>query len=139
MGDSMFDNDSTPPRFATELLRRCTDPAQLEEVTGDLFEIYQRERFRMGRRRAAVSYWVQVMSIALRYLLKAAREPRSLFGWQVYPFRVSTIVLASLVLLQFPDDSFVGYLLVLALMPELLVVVTLIPAAVRRLQRSMRE
>jgi hypothetical protein len=75
MGDSMFDNDSTPPRFATELLRRCTDPAQLEEVTGDLFEIYQRERFRMGRRRAAVSYWVQVMSIALRYLLKAAREP----------------------------------------------------------------
>lgn len=139
MGDSMFDNDSTPPGFATELLRRCTDPAQREEVTGDLFEIYQRERFRVGRRRAAASYWVQVMSIALRYLLKAAREPRSLFGWQVYPLRVSTVALAALVLLQSPDDSLVGYLLVLAILPELLIVVSLIPAVLRRLQRAMRE
>jgi hypothetical protein len=139
MGDSTFDNDSTPPRFATELLRRCSDPAQLEEVTGDLFEIYQRERFRVGRRRAAASYCVQVMSIALRYVFKAAREPRSLFGWEVYPLRVSTVALAALVLLRSPDNSLVGYLLVLALFPELLVAVTLVPAVLRRLQRAIRE
>jgi hypothetical protein len=138
VGDSM-DNNSTPPRFATELLRCCSDPAQLEEVAGDLFEIYQRERLRVGRRRAAANYWVQVASVALRYTLKAARKPRSVFGWQVYPVRVITVALAALVLLRSPDDSLARYLLVLAFLPELVLAVTSVPAALRRLWRARQE
>lgn len=139
MDDSTLDNDATPPRFATELLRRCSDPARIEEVSGDLFEIYQRERLRVGRRRAAARYWVQVASIAVRYALKVTRQPRALFGWQVYPLRVIAVALAVLALLRSPGDSLVGYLLVLALLPELLVVMTLIAAAFRRLRRAGRE
>lgn len=138
MDDSALDNDSTPPRSATELLRRCSDPAQLEEITGDLFEIYQRERARVGRRRAAISYWLQVASIALRYVLKAARKARTLFGWQVYPLRVITVALAVLVFLRSPDESAIGYLLVFALLPELLLVAALMPSALRRLRRASR-
>lgn len=137
MGDSTFDDDSIPPRCATELLRRCSDSEQREEVTGDLFEIYQRERLRVGRRRAATRYWVQVASIVLRYVLKAAGKPRSLLGWQVYPLRVVTVALAALVFLRSPAESPVGYLLLLALalLPELLLVGTLAAKAMRRLRR----
>lgn len=139
MGDSRFDDDSMPPHFATELLRRCSDSAQFEEVAGDLFEIYQHERLRVGGRRAAARYWGQVASIALRYVLKAARKPRSLFGWQLYPLRVVTVALAALALLKSPDESFVRYVLVLAFLPELVLVVPLIHDALRRLRRAGRE
>jgi hypothetical protein len=120
-------------------LRRCSDSAQLEEVTGDLFEIYQHERLRMGRRRAAARYWVQVASIALRYVLKAARKPRSLFGWQLYPLRVVTVALVALAFVQSSDESLVRYVLILAFLPELILVVPLIHDALRRLRRAGRE
>jgi hypothetical protein len=82
---------------------------------------------------------VQVASVALRYVLKAARKPRLLFGWQLYPLRLVTVALAALVFLRSSDESYVGYLLVLALLPELLLVVNLIPEAWRRLRRVGRE
>lgn len=138
MGDSTFDDDALPPRFATQLLQRCSDPAQREEVTGDLFEIYQRERLRVGRRRAAAKYWLQVASIGMRYVSKAARKPRSLLGFQLYPLRVAAVAFAALVFLRSTDESFATYLLVLALLPELLAL-TFIPEALRRLRRARRE
>jgi hypothetical protein len=139
MGDSRFDDDSMPPHFATEILRRCSDSAQFEEVAGDLCEIYEHERLRVGRRRAAARYWVQVTSIALRYVLKTARQPRSLFGWQLYPLRVVTVAIVSLAFLKSPDETFVRYLLVLAFLPELVLVVPVIRDALRRLRRAGRE
>lgn len=75
----------------------------------------------------------------MRYVLKVARKPRSLFGWQFYPLRVITVALAAIAFLQSSDESFVRYVLILVFLPELVVVVPLIHDALRRRRRVGRE
>lgn len=68
-----------PPRRAVALARRCLSPRnadRLIEALDDEYEVFQRPR--VGRRRANLWYWGQVLRSILPLLLSGRRSGRSL-------------------------------------------------------------
>ena len=57
-----------PPRFATSLLRVCCMRAYLEEIEGDLHELFMRRAARLGVARARRCYALEVGGVCLRQL-----------------------------------------------------------------------
>jgi hypothetical protein len=55
---------SNPPRLATSLLRICCTRAQLEEIEGDLYELFTRRAARLGIARARRRYVLDVSAFA---------------------------------------------------------------------------
>jgi hypothetical protein len=62
---------SDPPRLATWLVRRCCVEGQLEELEGDLLELYERRVRCDGRAHAAARYWRDALGACVRH-----RRPR---------------------------------------------------------------
>jgi putative ABC transport system permease protein len=65
---------NTPPRLADYLLEWFCAPHLLEEVQGDLYERYQRDRQRVGLNRANRRYLLNVLRFLRPFALK--RKPR---------------------------------------------------------------
>ena len=54
-------SDHLPPHFATRFLRWYCHPELLDEVEGDLYELFQRRVETQGLRRAQLGYWLNVL------------------------------------------------------------------------------
>jgi hypothetical protein len=68
---------SQPPRAATVLLKMCCSPAYLEDIEGDLHELFLRRAGRIGVARARRAYLLDVASVCVRQLaVRAAAGPR---------------------------------------------------------------
>ncbi|HKU39604.1 MAG TPA: permease prefix domain 2-containing transporter [Polyangiales bacterium] len=65
-----------PPRLAKSLLRICCTRAYLEEIEGDLHELFTRRAERQGLARARRRYALDVASVCVRQL--SARVVRAL-------------------------------------------------------------
>jgi hypothetical protein len=72
----MSNRASQPPRLAIALLKACCSPERLEEIEGDLCELFVRQTAREGVARARRRYIIEVCSISMRQL--SARACRGL-------------------------------------------------------------
>ncbi len=63
-----------PPRWATRLLERFCAPHLLEEMRGDLEELYQERLDALGRREAARRYVRDVLSLVRPFVLKRKKD-----------------------------------------------------------------
>jgi hypothetical protein len=57
-----------PPRLATSLLRVCCTRERLEEIEGDLYELFTRRVARLGSKRARQHYALDVGGVCIRQL-----------------------------------------------------------------------
>ncbi|CCH52448.1 Macrolide export ATP-binding/permease protein macB [Fibrisoma limi BUZ 3] len=60
----------TPPRFAQRLLRWFCAPHRLDELEGDLDELFQQRAQEVGLRRARWRYWRDVLSLMRPFVIK---------------------------------------------------------------------
>lgn len=56
-----------PPRLAEQLLRWYCEKAQIDDLQGDIEELFFRDRNRHGAFRAAIKYWLRVISLISSY------------------------------------------------------------------------
>lgn len=70
-------NASTPPRLATWLLSRASGVALIEDLEGDMYELYQKDFVRLSPRAAACKYWFRVLSVMVSYALRRRRVQAS--------------------------------------------------------------
>jgi predicted permease len=59
--NNRHENSNSPPRLATRFLRWYCHPDLLDEVEGDLHELFQRRVEAYGLRRAQLRYWLNVL------------------------------------------------------------------------------
>ncbi|HTF21381.1 MAG TPA: ABC transporter permease [Chryseolinea sp.] len=67
-------NPHNPPRFATKVLRWFSGTAMIEDLEGDLLELYGKDRMRFGRWRASLTYWMRVISVIASYALRRRKR-----------------------------------------------------------------
>jgi putative ABC transport system permease protein len=92
-----------PPRFATALLKACCSPERLEEIEGDLCELFMRRTAREGIASARRRYTVDVCSISLRQLAVRGRRAlhRPVVGAvEIYPLRAVACVAFAIALMS---------------------------------------
>lgn len=95
----MTDQRSEPPRFATSLLRVCCRQAHLEEIEGDLYELFTRRVARVGLERARRRYTLDVAGVCFRQvrarvLVALARTRRDRrIGWVIVLLLATAFVL----------------------------------------------
>ncbi|MEO1254165.1 MAG: ABC transporter permease [Bacteroidota bacterium] len=70
-------NNTTPPIFAEKLLKWFAGKADLEDIQGDLDEVYALNREQQGKLRADIAYWKQVLSLLFSYGLKKRKRSAS--------------------------------------------------------------
>jgi putative ABC transport system permease protein len=88
-----------PPRLPRALLRHALPDDTRDVVDGDLHELYVARRTASGAAAAAIWYWLETLSFAMRFSLdRFARAIRSLFGGDATPstldLRLGTRMLA---------------------------------------------
>lgn len=64
----------SPPRFASRILSWFSGPAMIEDLEGDLLEMYLKDRQRFTRGRASLRYWSRVISIIVSYALRRRKH-----------------------------------------------------------------
>ena len=100
MSSSDPEETSSPPLWAKRLLRRCCSRERLEEIEGDLHELYQSRRRTGDSKRADGWYAREAVALSVRQLLRrswrAAASPRRLGALEVYPLRAATTTLVLL-------------------------------------------
>ena len=97
-----------PPRFATALLKACCSPERLEEIEGDLCELFARHTTQVGAAQARRRYALDVCSVCLRQLAVRGRRAlrRSVGGAvEVYPLRVMACLAFVAALLMSSEQS----------------------------------
>lgn len=65
---------STPPLFAQRLLKWFAGRADLEDIQGDLDEVYGLTLEQSGKLKADFKYWIQVLSLLFSYGLKKRKS-----------------------------------------------------------------
>ncbi|MEM7299002.1 MAG: ABC transporter permease [Bacteroidota bacterium] len=66
-----------PPHLAQKLLKWYAGKADLEDIHGDLDEVYEIKRTIKGRLSADINYWTQVISLLFSYGLKKRKKGAS--------------------------------------------------------------
>lgn len=66
-----------PPHLAQKLLKWFAGKSDLEDIQGDLDEVYNYQRTNNGRWKADLSYWTQVFSLLFSYGLKKRKKGAS--------------------------------------------------------------
>lgn len=61
---------NTPPRLPLRFLRMLSGAALIEDIEGDLEELYVKDRRHHPHWRASMKYWSRVLSIAVSYALR---------------------------------------------------------------------
>ncbi len=70
-------NNSAPPQLATRFLRWYCHPDLLDEVEGDLYELFQRRAKTQGLQRAKALYWLNVLMFLHPDYLRKRKKPYS--------------------------------------------------------------
>jgi hypothetical protein len=93
------------PKLATALLRVCCSPARLEEIEGDLHELFVERAARLGLEHARRRYVLDVFSVGLRQLWSRARgsllRPARVGPVRLYLMRGLAFLLVIALLLTF--------------------------------------
>lgn len=63
-----------PPKLAEKLFKRCCGQAYVEDLLGDLHEVYIHQAEKKGVRRAKWVYWRQVLSLIFSYALTKRKQ-----------------------------------------------------------------
>jgi hypothetical protein len=105
MSEPNDDRSADPPHLARLALRVCCAPARIEEIEGDLCEIYARRRARSGDKRARIGYVLDVClrQVFARMAVRPAGSTLIRAALTVYPGRIRACLIltaALLVLLQ---------------------------------------
>ena len=98
----------SPPRLARALLRRAIPDDARDAVDGDLHELYVARRSASGATAAATWYWLETLSLAMRFMLdRIARVIRGLAGGDAAPSALD-LKLAARMLARSPGLTLVG-------------------------------
>jgi hypothetical protein len=102
-----------PPRLARWLLRVCCTRARLEEMEGDLHEIYVRTRARSGAARARPRYVLSVLDVCLRQVFarvaaRVSNTSRRSGALRVYPSRIRICLVLTAALLVAIQGQWAG-------------------------------
>lgn len=66
-----------PPILATRLLKWYAGKAEMEDLDGDLDELFQQDLIDYGRFKASLHYWSQILSLVFSYALKKRKRNSS--------------------------------------------------------------
>jgi predicted permease len=98
----------TPPRLARAFLRRAVPVEARDAIDGDLYELYAARREASGALSAASWYWLETLSVAMRFTLdRIARVIRSFAGGDAAPSALD-LKLAARMLVKSPGLTLVG-------------------------------
>ena len=98
----------TPPRLPRALLRRAIPDETRDAIDGDLNELYVARRSASGATAAATWYWLETLSLAMRFMLdRIARVIRGLAGGDAAPSALD-LKLAARMLVKSPGLTLVG-------------------------------
>ncbi|WP_416866722.1 MAG: ABC transporter permease [Imperialibacter sp.] len=86
---------SNPPRWADRFLEWYCHPDLLEDLQGDLYEVYQKRRLESGKRAADLTYvWLVIRSLRISAIGKSKRLKNSIFMMTANNFKIAFRVLA---------------------------------------------
>lgn len=132
------------PRLASTLLRICCSAADLEQVEGDLYELFVRRAARVGAAKARRRYVLEVCSLCLRQLsararrtLHSLRRPVYLHPFWLHPLRGLGLLLVLMLLIASDQRWAVGTGYILLFTYGAIELLTVIAAAVAAL-RALR-
>jgi putative ABC transport system permease protein len=74
-----------PPRWADRLLETCLDSHLLEDVQGDLHEVFSKRLNEVGFAKARREYAWAVLHYLSPFFFKPQRRSDKLPGWRVQP------------------------------------------------------
>jgi hypothetical protein len=86
-----------PPPWASALLRRCCRRDRLEEIQGDMLELYERRVAEKGRAHARLCYWrdASLVCLKLSRLTAPGLSARGLASaWHFYVWSLAIAMLA---------------------------------------------
>lgn len=132
-----------PPRLAISLLRVCCKRARLEEIEGDLYELFARRAARLGLRRAGQRYAIEACGVCLRQV--SARVVVALSrSWRVGRIALIIVLALATAFMLIANDRrwaiMTGYALLFVMgILELLVYARAALSLLKALMRPARE
>ncbi len=74
VGEMKFNNEIRPPRLADRIFEWYCENACIEDLHGDLEELFYADLGQMTGRKAKIKYWQRVISLMFSYAIKSRKR-----------------------------------------------------------------